>query len=475
MLTPVCNKNLSTSFVALTAKDGIAIQCSGLSGLVHTPLNNFAPRVGFAYQFEKNLVLRGAFGLFYGAPFNGDNLGTAANYPFQFNFSYNAPDAGHPLTYPNGTVATLESGLSAINFAPLEVNAEGLGLSGAQLKFQTAYFQAENLAFEYQISPSTTFTLGYVGNQGRHISVSAGANNVSQILPPAYNPQAYIPWPDFARGFGYKLTSADSNYNSMQTSIQRHLTHGLADFLANYTWSKCRTDARDGLNNNIGGYRAVDLPGWGIHGDYNECDYNVPNLFHASATYELPFGWDQTFLGGSPDFVDALVGHWTVNTIITLQSGQPFTIPCTLATAAGVGCYALTTGIDLNGPQHNVNQWMNPAAFANPAVVTQIGQGGFAALGGQGSQVLGPGFHRADLSFLKHITTREDLRAEFRAEIFNLTNTPNFGLPGFSGPGVVAAPGSLDFTNPSAFGRITATRDGAYDQREVQFALKLYW
>jgi Carboxypeptidase regulatory-like domain/TonB dependent receptor/TonB-dependent Receptor Plug Domain len=473
MSNAVCNKNLSTSFLALTAQDGIAIKCSGIPGLVNTPKSNFAPRVGFAYLLGKHLVLRGAFGLFYGAPNNGDNLGTAGNYPFSYNFSYNAPDAGHPLTYPNGAIATLESGLSALNFIPLNVNAEGLGLSGVQLTYKTPYFQADNLAFEYQISPSTTFTLGYVGNQGRHLAVFAGTNNVSQILPPAYNPQLYIPWPDFARGFGYKITGANGNYNSMQTSIQRRVTSGLG-MLANFTWSKCMTDARDGLDNNIGGYRAVDLPGFGIHGDYNECDYNVPLMFHASGTYELPFGRNKQFLGDSPGVVNALVGNWTTNVIATLQSGQPFTVPCTVGTAAGVGCYALTTGIDRYG-QHNVNQWMNPAAFANPAVVTQVGQGGFAALGGEGSQVLGPGFHRMDLSFLKQIPIWEDFRAEFRAEIFNLTNTPQFGLPGFSGPGVVAAPGSLDFTNTTAFGRITATRDGAYDQREVQLALKLYW
>ena len=60
----------------------------------------------------------------------------------QFNFSYNAPDSGHPLTYPNGQIATLESGLSAINFVPLNVNAEGLGLSGVQLNLQTAIFSS---------------------------------------------------------------------------------------------------------------------------------------------------------------------------------------------------------------------------------------------------------------------------------------------------------------------------------------------
>jgi hypothetical protein len=76
---------------------------------------------------------------------------------------------------------------------------------------------------------------------------------------------------------------------------------------------------------------------------------------------------------------------------------------------------------------------------------------------------------------LKAIPIHEDFRAEFRAEVFNITNTPQLGQPGFSGPGVIAAAGSLNFVSPANFGRITATRDGAYDQREFQFAAKIYW
>ena len=87
----------------------------------------------------------------------------------------------------------------------------------------------------------------------------------------------------------------------------------------------------------------------------------------------------------------------------------------------------------------------------------------------------GPGYHRLDFSLFKNFNFTERIYLQFRAEFFNLTNTPNFSLPGFSGNGVVAAPGALDYTSPTNFGKITSTRDGQNDQREIQFALKLYF
>lgn len=476
--TPYCNNSnnsLSPSFISLTAKDGIAITCSSLGPLVTTSLTNFAPRVGFAYQVATNIVIRAAFGTFYGASSNGDNLGTARNYPFYYTFTYNYPDVGHPLVFPDGSRGTVEAGLSALSFTPNIVNAAGLSLGATQYHLGTPYYQTYNLTVETQITPTSTFTIGYVGNQGRHIVGGPAINAVTQLLPPSANPQNYIQFPDFARGFGNFATTANQNYNSLQASIQRRVSNGLS-YNANYTWSKCLTDARDGLNNNIGAYRANGVPSFGIKGDYGLCDYNVPSLAHLNGSYQLPFGHGQRFGSKVGGFTNQLIAGWTANAIVTLQSGQPFTVPCTITTAAGLGCYAdVNKAVSLYGSQHNANQWMNPAAFYNPPVVTTIGQTDFSPLGGRGSQVSGPPFRRVDLSLLKAIPIHEDFRAEFRAEVFNITNSPQLGQPGFSGPGVIAAAGSLNFVSPANFGRITATRDGAYDQREFQFAAKIYW
>jgi hypothetical protein len=151
-------------------------------------------------------------------------------------------------------------------------------------------------------------------------------------------------------------------------------------------------------------------------------------------------------------------------------------------TTSGFGCNALLVPGQnvydtqpVYGASNGVDHWLNPNAFASPPVATTIGQKDYTPLGGSPTQFLGPGFRRLDFSLFKQFRLTERTKLEFRAEAFNLTNTPNFSPPGFNGNGVVAAPGSLDYTSPSSFGKITSTRDGQNDQRELQFALKLYF
>ena len=272
-----CNAGLLSASVrtALTT-DGIALTCSGNAQLLNSDTKDFAPRIGFAYQMFSRLVVRGAYGIFYGSTVNGDDLVDAINYPFSYSLNYPSPDPAHPVTFPNGSTATLENGLSGITFTPAAVSAQGVGFTGSNYNFHTPSAAEYNLSFQYQLSPNQTLTLGYVGTQGRHLQIHTGYNQPEEILVPGTDPQPFVPYPDFARGFTLNGTQANSNYNSMQLTYQRRLSHGL-DVLANYTYSKCQTDARDILTNDIGGYRAATLPGFGIQGDWALCDFDVPN------------------------------------------------------------------------------------------------------------------------------------------------------------------------------------------------------
>jgi len=296
------------------------------------------------------------------------------------------------------------------------------------------------------------------------------------MLPPSADPQSYVPFPDFSRGAEYLATEGSSSYNSLQATFQRRFGAGLS-FLGNYTYGKCRTDAPDiFVAGETGGYRAPDLPGFGIQPDYGLCVFDIRQVVHFAGTYQLPFGNGKPFLHASSGVVNQLVGGWSVNWILTLQDGQPFTIPCATSTTAAFGCNALfVPGVNPIGGPHNVDQWMNPAAFATPPVATTVGQQDFAPLGGAPGQVVGPGFHRLDLSLFKEFQTSESTRLEFRFEIFNLTDTPNFSVPGLSGPGVSVPPGVFDYTNVQNFGKITETRDAPNDPRQLQLALKFYF
>ena len=194
-----------------------------------------------------------------------------------------------------------------------------------------------------------------------------------------------------------------------------------------------------------------------------------------------------------------MVGGWSLHWLSTFEGGQPIALEGTTAgsacielTAAGLGCGALNVpGQSVKRGLHfdssgQISLFANAAAaLTQPCVIGPTGQPvagtpagcvpltGLAALGGIPT-LEGPSFNRLDFSVFKNIPISERFRMEFRAEFFNIANHPNFNAPGFGGDGVVALPNSLNYTSPS-FGEIGSTRDGSYDSREIQFALKLYF
>jgi hypothetical protein len=500
----------TTGFTSLLAKDGIALAITNRygKGLGTSQKTNFAPRFGFAYQVSQKLVARGGFGLFYnGFENRGFSPNLGENYPFQFNFQFFSPNDATPITFPGcssagpGTSATFETGFSCTPLSPLLVNASGLSLRGIQFDYITPYSMSGNFTLQYQLQPSLAVQAGYVTSLGRHLEVFPGSNNVHQILPAAEDPQKHVPFPDFGRGSSYATTNGNSYYHGLQTKAEKQFANGL-NFLATYTWSKVRSDALDLLNGgSIGpnGYRAPDVPGFGIHHDYALAPFDIRHVFHFSGGYELPFGKGKHFLAGATGAKNALVGGWTVVWATTLQTGQPVEIGCPTGTTAGTGCDAFVLpGHNPTPGRHNSADgfpiFFDPTAFAQPCVLGTNGPTpdsprgcipltGFDVLGGrQPTDVTGPGFHRLDLSLFKDFRFAERYRVQFRSEFFNVLNHPNFNAPGFGGNGVVAIPGSLNFTpngdgtyGSGTFGESGSTRDAPYDPRQIQFALKFYF
>jgi hypothetical protein len=468
-----CSTPLSDDFKTAAAADNIDIVCSSQPGLGVSQKGNFGPRIGFAYQFGKNWVVRGGYGFFYGG-FENSVVETYVDFPFQFNLNYPylTPDA--PITFANGAIGTLSTGVTAIPLSSDQVEPGGVGFLGEDYHLKTPYTQGYNLTVQYQIARNDTIQVSYVGNSVHRLGSYTNPNSPSEILPPGLNSLAYSPYPDFS-GMTYTRFSSNSNYNGFQTNYEHRISQGFY-MLANFTWAACFTNAVDVLNGTANtGYRAAYLPGFGMHGDFGRCDFDINKTVHVSGTYELPIGHNRHFLSNQGKVVNAVIGGWDTNGILTEEDGQPGTVPCAITTTSGFGCNAFRVkGVSPNAGPHNVDQWLNPAAYVNPPIATAIGQSDFSPLGGGPANFRGPGFHRFDFSLFKQFPITERFRAEFRAEFFNLTNHPNFSLPGFSGNGVSAAPGSLNFNN-SNFGKITSTRDGQNDQREIQFALKIYY
>ena len=496
-------------FTDLMTKDGIQVLITDKygKGLGNSQKTNFAPRVGFAYQVTPKLVARGGFGLFYNGFENRGyfpNLGE--NYPFQFQFhkqvqvgasNVNPELALAPITYPGCGTATIASGLSCYSFDPTTVtNAGGLSLRGIQFDYVTPYSMGGNFTLQYEVTPTLSVQTAYVTTLARHLEVFPGANNVSVIAPPG-SPLATIPFPDFAQGSPLARTIGNSVYHGLQTKVEKRFGSGL-NFLLTYTWSKTLTDATDLLNGgNSQGYRAPDVPGFGIGKDYALSNSDVRNVFHLSGGYELPFGKGKKYMtsGGA---ADKLLGGWSIIWSATLQGGQPFAVPCQTGTTNGLGCHSiLVPGVDPFKGGHTVQHWINQAAFTqpcklggaptdsdapnNPAGSACLPLTGADVLGFGTTQLAGPTFKRLDFSTFKNFQLSERFRLQFRAEFFNILNHPNFNAPGFGGNGVNAVSGALNYTQQvtdltkNTFGAIGSTRDAPNDPRQIQFALKLYY
>jgi hypothetical protein len=277
-------------------------------------------------------------------------------------------------------------------------------------------------------------------------------NNVTRLLPLGTDPQPHVQWPNFARNSLLIRTVGVSDYDSLQFKFQRRYHDGL-QFLLSYTLSESTTNAGDSLSGGgVGNLRGPDLVGFDLRNDIGLSGFHTKHALVFSGNYDIP---------GSGH----IFGGWRTDWVLSLYSGQPQTIPCSLPPGAGLNntnCYALVVGDPYEGAG-GVNQFYNPAAFANPAPVATIGQTDFSPLGGKRSQVIGPGLRQLDMGFAKQIQIGGGRRFEIRGEAFNVTNTPAFAQP---------AAGVLNFLDARNFASLSTMRN---TPRQFQIGAKIYW
>jgi hypothetical protein len=461
------NTPLSPDFTSLLAKDKIQLNYISSNSLFTTPKDNFAPRIGLAYQIMPKLVARAAYGIFYGG---FENIGGAPdpgyNYPWAVNLSFFAPNGNIlPLAYPNGQSATLENGLSAANPDPTSpnFNPQGLSLVGYDRPWKTSYVQEWNGSVQYQFSTSQSVTVGYVGNNSHHLLNGDKRNLPGLILPPGTTVTPYLPFPDFGQDSDYLTAQGAAYYESVQITYERRLAHGLSA-LVDYTRSVCKGDYKNILGLSESQFnRAPTLAGFGLTRDYTYCGNDSPNILHASGVWQLPIGKGRSFGNQMSRGLDAVIGGWSAQWILTSQDGFPFTINCATNTTSGnFRCYAPVSGNPYakKGP-HGIDPFLNASAFVQPPAATTIGQSDFAPLGAPWNQVHGPAYNDLDFSIFKRFRTTETTDLEFRAEFFNFLNHPNFGTN----------LASSNYNN-STFGIINSTLGIG---RQTQLALKFYF
>ena len=491
----ISNFDFPLALVSAAANVTSALKVAGVNGVdghagIPTDYSNFAPRIGFSYSLTPATVLRGGYGLSF-FPGNYTSNADLKNAPFTSVFSPNCqsslaiqleqsqginPASQNPSCATGvGAPTTLDQGLptpSAPSISNL-ANIPALSFVAEAPRFRSALIQQFNLQIEQQWRDNV-FTLGYVGNTGQHLPESI--NNINQPAPfnPIANPGGSArplntQLPNLS-GVSFIQSEGVSNYNALQTSFQRRFTKGLA-FDANYTWGK-------GLSDITGFSQQGGSQGWSNADpthirqiEYGVAENDIQNRFALSLNYEVQYGKNFTGIKRL-----ALAG-WQVNTITAWQSGKPFTI-----TETGSGA---DDPVESDGQQHGYNNRATPinsggqdrpdqikdARLSHKSLTEFFDTTAFAPqpLGtigtAQRNSLFGPNFRHVDLSIFKDFPVTEGVKLQFRAESFNISNTPNF----YIGNGSSAA----SFGNP-AFGTVSQT-DPNYTPREYQFALKAHF
>lgn len=311
------------------------------------------------------------------------------------------------------------------------------------------YVQFWNLDIQRALPASFLLDIAYSGSRGVHLP---GVVNLNQAPPGPGSPSTRAPISASINSLNALLNYASSSYNSLQVKVERHFSKGFY-LLCDYTYSRSMdNDSADSSSDASNASSGEPQNSFDWAAEYAPSDFDVPQRFVASYVYELPFGRGQRFLASSDRLVNAFLGGWQVNGITTVQSGSPFTpIVANPTTNAGSGGAIRPNRIgngQIPASQRSVNHWFNVADFVVPPPFH---------FGNSGRNVLrGPGLADFDFSLFRHIPITERVNLEFRAEVFNIFNHPNFGLPD----------ASVD--TPQA-GIITS----ALDPRQIQFALQL--
>ena len=469
----------------------IPVVRTGSTGLISPDLNNFAPRIGLAYQITSKLVLRTGYGIFYGGQENGpySNPSPGFNPPFFVTQSFNQPcfessanPAGVDCSVPG--LSFLQQGFPANSLTDPNTPI----LFSVSPKIRTPYNQQWHLGFQYQLPSQTVLEISYAGSHGQKLYNFYNGNqaqpNAAFCTTP---PNTVLDCPTDARrpaqqcddstfpptcndvfdtGIDLLRTDGFSNYNSLQVRLEKNFSHGL-QFEASYTYAHALDDASSAalgsLNN--GDFRNQLDPAL----EYGNSDFDVRHRFVISYIYQLPFGNGKKFGGNATGVMNQLIGNWQIAGITTASTGNWFTVTDAVSNfstsdgGGGVGFFEVRPNLvgNPNGKPCLPGTVFNTCAFSDNTIPFTFGDAGR-------NIVRGPGFQNWDLSIFKMFPVREQMRFEFRAEFFNIWNHVN---PVFEPVGEISEePQPVEFGTPQ-FG----FAQGARDPRFIQFALKFYF
>ena len=386
----------------------------------HADVDNFAPRVGFAWNPGKSFVVRAGYGVYYDSGILTVNS----------SLFFNPPEFVLPVFFPSASLLTLQNPFPASSsYTPPP------SLSVLSPNLTTPYMQQWNLTIEKALGSLGTFSLGYAGSEGTHLMRAFDEN---QPTPGPGDVQTRRPYPDYG-GIFYIDSSANSNYNSLQATFNRQMGSRVSLWVA-YTYSHSIDDQSAFL----GDIADPNFPqnSHDLAAERGDSSFDMRHRLVLSYVVKMPQG-----------------NRWTRNTnvegITTIQSGQPFT-PTLQFDNSNTGNSGGQTGSDrpnelcnpaLSNP--TANEWFNTSCFAIAPQYT-FGDAGR-------NSIEGPGFASFDMALVRRFSLTERLKMTAQAEGFNLFNRANFNLP------------QAYADDPSTFGKILSAKA----PRQIQLALRM--
>jgi hypothetical protein len=372
--------------------------------------NNFGPRLGFAYQVNDKTVVRGSWGIFYSLDRGGIDNQLTENPPYTVTqYRFDGPGSAVSLSEPIPLPVTVDPRNPVL--------PDGSGIVYVPRDTQNNRYQQFNLGVQRELSSTTAVTLGYVGTRGDNLTAVVSRAGFNGVVQGRITTVANV---------------ASSNYDSFQASLRRTSARGLS-YLASYTWGHAINDS-PGPFPGPGGFIVPTIAN-DLGVDKGNADYDIRHRFTLAATWPLPFAPDDPFLGG-----------WSVNAIVTLQTGNWFSAFCCGGRPELVG-----DPNELTDAQRDAGFRFNPAAFR---VVTNG-----ANIAGR-NIIQGPPLRTVDLSIFKTIKLGGRRALELRFEGFNILNTSQLQLNDDS-----------LFLDRSNFGKAVQTRLNT--ERQVQLAARL--
>jgi len=433
--------NYWASFNPATGQQLIAGQNGvGATANVNTDYKAIGPRLALAWQVSRNTVIRAGYGLFYDPQGNaGTNIRQERQPPF--DFVLNVAKSGNDV--PSLFVS---QGFPIVSTPPALTQGPALyALKGITPNYRNAQIQQFNFSVQRQLSNDLVLTAGFVGSAGAHLSWTRNIN-----LPPP-GPGAIDPRRPYAgilpavTSITWIESSGNSFFSSMQVNLEKRLSHGLY-LLSNWTWSH-------GLDNALsdGGVPGpVPQDPTNRRADWATSNSDIRHRVNVAATYQLPFGPHRTLANGN-SVGSQLLRDWQIGEVFVVQSGLPFTVTVP-GSPSNTGASSRANPVSGAAPipaQQSTAQWFNPAAFAIPPAYT------WGTLGRD--SLNGPRLVNLDTVVSRKFALGEHRNLEFRWELFNAANHPQFGLPASTiGVGGVAT--------------ITSTQRA---NRQMQFALRL--